>query len=171
MVWREDFQPDTSQVAGINRFLNQYLLAAQLEPMQHLAGAIPVRQLPGNRVDFSASQNWHPVLHSYHVREQSVRLTLSADQPGYVQIAHPWYPGTVVLDNGQPIDPMQGALDLIVLPVTSGQHTIVIMPAMTRIESISLAISLAALVLIFIAFGVLKLNERARSSPTRAVDQ
>ena len=169
MVWREDFQPDTSQVAGINRFLNQYLLAAQIEPTQRLAGAIPVRHLPVKRGDFSASQSWHPVLHSYHVGEQSVRLTLSADQPGYVQITHPWYPGTVVLDNGQPIDPMQGALDLMVLPVTSGQHTIVIMPAMTRIESISLAISLVALVLIFIAFGVLKLNERARS-PTRAVD-
>ena len=96
------------------------------------------------------------------MEEQRVSLTIRTNQSGYVQIAHPWYPGTKIFDNGYQIFPLEGSLDLMVIPLAPGEHLIELIPAMTPIESISLGISSAAVLAIFMVFGLIRLDEHRR---------
>ena len=112
-------------------------------PARH-ARAIPVLEAPPAA---SGAEGSLEVL-GYTVGLERVELRLRATSPGFVQVSHPWFPSTLVLVNGAAVQPMRGALGLIVLPVAAGETTIVLDDGPTRVRTLSAVLSLAGLLAI-----------------------
>ena len=91
------------------------------------------------------SAPWTPHLDSYSVTVSTVTATVSANGPGYVQLSHAWFPGNEVRVNGKAVQPLEGSLHLVVVPIGSGTSRIEIAPIQTQVRRLAGAISLAAL--------------------------
>lgn len=76
-----------------------------------------------------------------------MRLRVRTDAPGFVQLAHPWYPAMIVRVNGTVVTPLRGTLDLMVIALPSGESTITLDLATTPIERQSMTISVIGLVM------------------------
>jgi hypothetical protein len=97
---------------------------------------------------------------------QRVALTVVSDAPGYVQLSHPWFPGNVVRVNGQPVAPLEGALDLIVVPIAAGENAIEISPMVTPIRVASNVLSVVSLLLAFAVAGTIGRSRAQSALPT-----
>jgi len=93
------------------------------------------------------STAWNAVLEDYQVGLDTVRLRVRTDAPGFVQLAHPWYPAMIVRVNGTVVTPLRGTLDLMVIALPSGESTITLDLATTPIERQSMTISVIGLVM------------------------
>jgi hypothetical protein len=66
---------------------------------------------------------WKYRILDYRVSMLNVKLTLDSDRPGYIQLAHAWYPYQTVLHDGKPVTPWQGTINFLVLPVHAGLNS------------------------------------------------
>jgi hypothetical protein len=150
MFWDEDFvrgEPRTAQTAA---YLRSYLEQARPDWSLRQAAALPVLAMPAPATPGAAAPDsppWSPRLLSYAVTVNRVTATVSADGPGYVQLSHAWFPGNQVRVNGQVVQPLEGALHLVIVPIAPGTSRIEIGPRETPVRQVSAAISLAALLL------------------------
>ncbi len=153
MLWVEQFAPPVPQVTRIEAFLREYLGAARPDLATDIAAAIPVQTAAplvvstdaGHGSDAgggTASGAWRPELREYRVTLQQVSVTVASDRPGYVQLAHPWFPSGRVLVNHRPAEAMVGAWHLLVVPIQAGVSVIEVMPATSAIRVLSGWISL-----------------------------
>jgi hypothetical protein len=149
-------------------FLQRYLLAMQLDPASHLARALPVRALPAG-MRAPPSDSWHPRVTMYEVGLQRVAMTIVSDAPGYAQLSHPWFQGSEVRINGRPVVPLEGAINLIVVPIAAGDNVIEINPFVSPIRRVSDAVSVVSLLLALVVAGALG-SRRARSTAAVASD-
>jgi hypothetical protein len=76
-----------------------------------------------------------------------VELTVRLAQPGFLQLSHAWFPSTIVTLNGNTVQPLRGALDLIVLPVGAGTSEIVLRDGLTTARWVGLILSAVGLLL------------------------
>jgi hypothetical protein len=76
-----------------------------------------------------------------------VDIEIDSNGPGYAQIAHPWFPATQILVDGHLIAPIQGAINLMVIPVHTGRNHVEIQPGTTPVRQLSELLSLAGLIL------------------------
>ena len=159
MLWDADFAPVSHNpvVLGIDRFLHRWEKVTD-PGLDGMAAALAVRQLPTNAA--ISAPGWRAHLVSYHVGLQRVQIRLRTSGPGYAQLAFPDYPGTLVSVNGDQVIPLQGATNLMVLPLPAGALRITLTPVMTVWERVSAAISLFGLLLV--AGGVMVLRRRTR---------
>jgi hypothetical protein len=129
---------------------------------------LPVRVVPVGALERSNNRvDWRPLVTQYRVSLQRVRLTITANSPGYAQLAHPWYPGTAVDLNGKRITPLQGALDLLVIPLAAGTNSIIIEPVTTPVRRDAAMVSAAMLViagLVATAIGFFERHQRRKRS-------
>ena len=151
MLWIDNYDDEAfaSQIAGITDFLDRYRDTMQIHPGSNSAAAIAVRQLPPEPLP-SVSGAWHPRMTSYAVDLQSVTMTVSSDAPGYVQLAHPWFPASEVRINGRVVATLEGAIDFMVVPIAAGENRIEIGPIVTPIRRISNIMSAVSLALTFV---------------------
>ena len=156
LLWSEsyDLDPPDPRVTGVVGFLQRYLRATQIDPVSHLAAALAVRALPVGTPP-PPGDAWHPHVTRYAVGLQRVAMTVVSDAAGYVQLSHPWFPGNVVRVNGHRVAPLQGALDLVVVPIAAGENAIEISPRLTPIRRVSNAVSVVSLLLAFAVAGAL----------------
>jgi hypothetical protein len=171
MFWSEDFEikPREQRVIDVEDFLHRYLDAAQIEPASRIAAFLPVRNLPEGRSETSTvgaptglEAAWHPRVVNYSVALERVRMTIASDGFGYAQLAHPWYPASEVRINGRRVEPLEGAIELIVVPIAPGTNTIEITPRVTPIRAVTSAISVLSLVIAIFLAGLLELRSRTR---------
>lgn len=167
MIWREDWDSHTSQTTDIAAFLGRYLQTARIDLTSHQADTLPVRSLPA-QADATSRSNapWHPRLLSYDVSLQTVRLAIQSDQPGFVQLSHPWFPGLRVTVNGQEVSPLQGSLSLLVLRFQAGRSDIEIQPFTTPVRRVSNILSVLSFALCLVVCAVLALRRRTERTPT-----
>ncbi len=85
--------------------------------------------------------------------------------PAWVQLAHPWFPSTVVRVNGIPVTPLRGTLDLLVVPVPAGTSRIDLQDGTTPVRVLSALVSLAALLGIGLAAALLARHDRRAALP------
>jgi hypothetical protein len=165
MLWSEfyDDDPPHPQVTGIIDFLHRYLRAMRIDPATDLAAAIPVRSLPDG-LPPPASDAWHPRMTAYQVGLQRVAMTVVSDAPGYVQLSHPWFPASQVRINGLPVAPLEGAIDLTVVPIAAGENAIEIGPVVTPVRAISNIVSAVSIALAFAVAGGLGLRRGPSNS-------
>lgn len=140
MMWDGDFDAaiEKPQAGNVLRMLHSVVSTEQLRPGHNVAVAIPVRGLP---LTESEQTNWTPRLLDYSVSLERVRLKLESDAAGFVQLAHPAYPGNAYLVNGTPVRPIEAAFGLAVLPIDAGVTTIEIDPTTTSVRRISSLVS------------------------------
>lgn len=157
MLWDRQFEGPDPQVAAIQAFLERYVEAAAIDMHSHYSIALPVRHFPRTSKSLSPVGNstWHARMTSYDVGLQRVSATIESSGPGYAQLAHPWYPATEVRINGRRVQPIEGALDFMVLPIETGVNVIEIRPEVTSIRIISAMVSGLALVVAFIVAAML----------------
>jgi hypothetical protein len=168
VLWDPIFasEPMAPRLAEISRFLDRYREIAGLDMANRSAAALPVRALPADASPpANDGEDWHPQLSAYEVSLQDVDMTILSDADGYVQISHPWYPATEVRINGQRIAPLQGAIDLMVLPITKGRNVIRLSPRTTTVTRVAVGLSGTGVVLALGITGFLA-TRRQRSGPT-----
>ena len=177
MLWAEDFaDKQNSQVQRTESFLDEYLSNAGFSWESRKAEALPVRNVPVGVPERSSNKpDWRPSVTDYRVSLQRVRLTITANGPGYAQLTHPWYPATAVDLNGKRITPLQGALDLLVIPLAAGINSIIIEPVTTPVRRDAAMVSAAMLViagLVATAIGVFEWHQRRKRSaePARPIE-
>lgn len=165
MFWDFMFTPraEDPRIAKVETYLRRYLAA--FGPMSgDVAEAIPVRD-PSPTATAAAQPGWTARLEDYRVGMQDVRIVVRASGPGFVQIAHPWYPATRVRVNGHDVAPLRGAIGLMVLPIGAGISVITLVPTLTATETWSAIASLAGLVAIFLVVLWLRSREAAARHP------
>jgi hypothetical protein len=164
-----EFEPMAPRVAAIARFLRLYLDTARIDPVRHTARALPVRQPPPGTTNQSERFETVPVLEEYAVSLTRVELVIAAEQSGFAQLAHPWYPGNEVRINGVVTTPLQGAISLLVLPLEIGRNHIVIEPRTTPMTRLAVWISATALIGALGVAGLLGWRNRQRSEVVNSV--
>jgi hypothetical protein len=149
MLWAGDFEGNTPtpQISGIEDFLDRYLRDADIAWASHLAVSLPVRDVPAGSPAASGGP-FQAALDDYSVSLQTVSLRITASGKGYAQLSHPWYPGTELRLNGKAITPLQGAFDLMVVPLDPGGNDIEVGPVTTPVRRYSALASAASLVMV-----------------------
>lgn len=141
------------RVAKTVAYLKTFLNAAKISMADRMAAALPVRAVPVRSIAAAeaagddVATGWHARLRRYAVSLSSISMTIEADGPGFVQLAHPFFPALSITSNGRHVQPMEGAVDLIVLPLATGRNAIEIRPGTTPIRVASAGVSGAALIL------------------------
>jgi hypothetical protein len=164
MLWPGDFEGDapSPQISGIEDFLDRYLRGADIAWASHQAAALPVRAVPPESPAPAENDPWQAALGDYSVSLQTVSLRITASGKGYAQLSHPWYPATEVRLNGKAITPLQGAFDLMVVPLQPGINDIEIGPVTTPVRRYSALASAASLVLACLIAALLAFRARRR---------
>jgi hypothetical protein len=157
MLWEEDFSAPASQprIAAIDDVMRQFLDIEKPDLTTRMAAALAVQGTPPAPPP-GADRPWHPVLLNYSVGLDTVRLTVETDEPGYVQISHPWFPSMRVTVNDQAVQPLRGAIDLMVVPIQPGRSTIILRDGWTPVRRISAFISVFGVLLAMSAAAIAK---------------
>jgi hypothetical protein len=134
MVWRSGYlEPPDPKTERLAAFLEQALQAMAYRPEAAAAGRLPVRELPagalpGANAVADAAAPEPLAVEAYEVTADRVTLAVTAPADGWLQLAHPWYPTMTVTLNGEDIDPVRGAFNLMVVPALAGENLYVIAP-------------------------------------------
>jgi hypothetical protein len=147
MLWPGNFESPESapRIARIDQFLRQFVGVEHPRAETRTGDAIAVRSLSGLPDHVPETLDWKPALTFYRVGLQRVDLRIESNAAGYAQIAHPWFPATEILIDGRFVTPIQGAIDLLVVPIHPGRNDILIRPGTTPIRRLSGWVSLAGL--------------------------
>ncbi len=157
MLWEEDFSAPASQprIAAIDEVMRQFLDIEKPDLTTRMAAALAIQGTPPEHPP-GADHPWHPVLLNYSVGLDTVRLTVETDEPGYVQLSHPWFPSMRVTVNDQAVQPLRGAIDLMVVPIQPGRSTITLRDGWTPVRRISAFISVLGVLLALGAAAIAK---------------
>lgn len=168
MLWEDSFSRHDPRAAAVADYLAAWLAAARPEWTSRQVQALPVLALPAGSVP-PPTQGWAPRLEAYAVGVSTVRVTLSANAPGYVQLSHPLFAGNMVRVNGRSVTPIESSLHLVVVRIGAGTSRIEIAPYQTPVRRISMVVSLAALLatMAIAALGFVQQRRRSRREPER----
>ncbi|MEA2789336.1 MAG: hypothetical protein QOG73_1742 [Acetobacteraceae bacterium] len=149
MLWEAEFSAAASapRIAQIDRFLHTFTDIERSEANDHIGAAIAIRTSPTFPDRIQADGDWQPRVTDYKVGLEHVDIEIDSNGPGYAQIAHPWFPATQILVDGHLIAPIQGAINLMLIPVHTGRNHVEIQPGTTPVRQLSELLSLAGLIL------------------------
>lgn len=85
-------------------------------------------------------------LTDYRVEPGRVLLSVVADRPGLLRLAHPIYPTETVTRNGQPVPIVGDVMSFIVLPIVAGTNEIVVSAHPSVLRRVCLGITCATVV-------------------------
>lgn len=147
VLWGDDFQASRldPRIPSIRATLQALLRIEQPDFAAGRAVALAVRGPAGALP--AARQPWHATLTAYAVTLDRVSLTIDSDAPGFVQLAHPWFPSTRVSLDGQAVLPWQGSAGLMVLPLPAGHSTIILRDGWTPVRRLAAWLSAAGVLL------------------------
>lgn len=136
IVWDEHYRdPMTPQATGLLDFIEQIRRTMLPLTEQRQATRLAVRELPaGYQPPPRDPATARVRLDHYQVTSDRVWLTVATDRPGFLQLAHPWYPLLEVRDNGAVVSPLRSTLGLLVVPVTAGTHAIELQPRRSTVR-------------------------------------
>jgi hypothetical protein len=167
LLWNEDYYAASSfpKVAAVEEFIRRYLNAAEINPATHTARALPVRALPSPLpVATAVGDPSKRQLIRYSVSLEKIAIRIESDASGYAQLTHPWYPDAEVRVDGTRIEPLRGALDLMVIALHPGTNDIEIRPSTNPLRLGLAGLSCLALLVTF-AFAYIMHCRRARGAP------
>lgn len=159
MAWPNVYQADPAHPQFRQVAAEMVRFVAEERPQFPAAAisAIPVDGDPGQAAVFGDTL---ASVRSYAVGLQTVRLSVEAVGPAWVQVSHPDAPSNRITVNGVAVTALRNTLGMLVLPLPAGSSTIEIRHALTPIRLWSVGASAAGLLGI-VGLGVL-LRQRAR---------
>ena len=165
MLWPWEYQDEARKphVTALRAALRRVVEAEQVTPGSPTAAAIMVQDVPPTMAGPAGGPPARVQFRNHAVTLDRVGLEVEADAPGWVQMAHPWFPSTIVTVNGQQVTPLRGTLDLMVVPVPAGISTIGLQDGPTPVRRASVWVSLACLGLLGAASAWLAWRDRRRS--------
>ena len=163
MLWDfyYDWPAQAGFIRGIEAAVARFAATEQPDPAAAAAAVIPVQQPVAEAGESGALRG---VVRGYDVTLDRVAMRVEAAGAGWVQLAHPWFPGTAVTVDGRPVAPLRGTIGLLVLPVAAGVSEIVLQAVTTGVERASLWAS-AAGVLGLVTMALLLLLRDRRGQP------
>ena len=164
MLWESDIHAGQTEavLAGLERFMAEVLRVEAPGPSVGTVEAIAVRDLPP-AFPAGSDESWRPTLTEYEVGLRRVFLRVSSDRPAWIQLAHPWFPGNELRINSQVVEPLKGALNLVVVQIPAGDTRIELLPSPTPARSLAVQVSYTALLATLAIAAILgRLGRRAR---------
>jgi hypothetical protein len=67
----------------------------------------------------------------YKVDFERINLSLVSERPGYVRLAHAWYPTIKAVRNGEAVQVLRESTGLMVLPLVAGVNVFEVRPVRT----------------------------------------
>ena len=164
MLWPWDFENTNylPRIAALRAALRRVTDAEGVQPGTPTVGAVAVWDAPPTDAGPVIGPAPQVQVRGHQVTLNRVGLQIETNGPGWVQLAHPWFPSTVVTVNGQQVTPLRGTLDLMVVPVAAGVSTIGLQDGTTPIRRASVWVSLAGLGLLGAAAAWLAWQDRRR---------
>ena len=167
MIWTDEgdyTKPRTDRIWQAWQVLVDWLAVEAPDLGTRSARVLAVKDLPEGFAAPPPDQAWHPVLQAYTVGVDDMILTVSSDRPGFAQIAHPWFPTTIVTVNGQAVRPLRGATDFVVVGIDHGESVIRLRSGFSVVEKASGIVSMTGLLCIAAYGGLLaRVTRRARA--------
>jgi hypothetical protein len=80
-------------------------------------------------------------LRAYQVDPGQVRLTVDADQPGFLRLSHPIHPSLHVTENGRVVEPIRDIFSMLVIPVRAGRNHIAVVAVPSTLRLACLGVS------------------------------
>jgi hypothetical protein len=171
LLWDPIFasEPMAARLRDISDFLEQYRAEARIDLPHHTAAALPVRDIPANAVQGEPDESDAEVaINRYEVNLTTVHLGVFSRESGYLQLAHPFFPGLAVFVNGHAVEPLQGSFNLMVLPISAGESEIALSPKITPWTKIAAGLSGVGLIaLLVVPAGMAWDGRRASSRATK----
>jgi hypothetical protein len=137
-IWDHDFS-DPKVTHKLNGFILQVREVMQYDPRARFAKVLPVRKKDVQEIPEDQPYiPWRTELIEYRVGVESVLLKTFSERDGFARVSHPWYPFLRVTHNGKEIQPLQSALNFMVVPVTAGLNEYrieAIMPSSSRVAA------------------------------------
>jgi hypothetical protein len=166
VVWYESFNTSdaASQTAKLIEFVRSTFGQMAYEPASRTAERIPVRSAPAASPGSPAPTSWHGAITNYRIGFETIKLDLDSSLAGWVQLAHPWYPGQRVRWNGSIIEPNQGTFNLLVVPVMAGTNSYEVTYPRSSLRQVVNGVSAFALIA---ALGIVVVGQRSRQRQTR----
>ena len=155
MVWRDDYlDAPTPMTERIDEFLSETLQAMAFRPDEAVADRLPVREpiddAPASAAEAELSPPAGLRIDAYEVTADRVTLVATAPTDGWLQLAHPWYPTLAVDWNGEAIEPLRGAFNLLVVPALAGENLYSVRPYRSALRIASGVFCAATLLIVLI---------------------
>ncbi len=169
MLWPGDFLPDSDRhqiVEAVAKGLLAFVAAERPDfesKTVEQIGIHPEANPNSTRVNedlLADVRPWHPEILDYSVSLDRVFLKIKSDRNGYAQLAHPWFPSTLVTINGDTVQPIRGAINMLVVPIATGPSEIVLRDGPTTTRTIASIVSILGFVAIFACATGLAWNGR-----------
>lgn len=163
MLWPEDFRSLASEPRrdAIAALLRRFDAAEDIDATTQTARAIAVRDDMAATDALQVAVPWHPIIQDYAVTLTAVTLRVETDAAGYVQLSNPWFPSTKITVNGASVQPLHGAIGLMVVPIQPGVSVIEVHEGWTPVRLMSALTSLVGLIAIMAAAATLARHDRA----------
>jgi len=152
--------PDEAEAPAFSETLRQpravlkrIATAMELDAGAGLAARIPVRALAGS-VESPAPIGQPPTVDQYDVTLDTVRVSLSSANPGFVRLSHAWYPNLQATINGETVAILPDAMGFVVVPISAGLSRIELQPGREPGAAAGWGVSAAATLLLLAALGV-----------------
>lgn len=164
VFWDDDFAaPREARANQAARYVEQTVSDMAYDAASHTAEKIFVRDLPPSDASGGTGRLTASML-EYKVDTDRVAIKIDSDGAGWARLAHAWYPALQVTHNGASIQPLQDVMGQIVVPVRPGANEYVIEPVLTDIRRVTLGISAAVLLGVWMVTWVLRRYSTRRKS-------
>ncbi|MGE4045978.1 MAG: hypothetical protein AB7F35_14070, partial [Acetobacteraceae bacterium] len=142
----EDVEPATTEAKRIVQALYRRMSP---DPGRRTAAAILMPHVPAGsawRREQAAAPSVGVV--DYEVTPDRVHLVVDSDGAGFLRLAHPWSPTSIVTNNAHPVDAAPDVMSMIVLPIAPGRNDIAVVSAPSVLRQVCFAVTVAGLALL-----------------------
>lgn len=161
--WDEEFDPPTALAQASKQAVRAIDAAEGVDLAARTAQVLLMTAGPAESVGDGTPP--HTRLEAYEVTPDRVRMRILSDAPGFVRLAHPWYPTLVTTLNGERVAARPDMLSLQVLPLRVGENVYEIHAAPSLLRRTTFWVSMATLAALATALLVLALRQRRDETP------
>jgi len=142
--WNRDFEPGSLYPGAADAERQDIALTKQMgiDVVHRTAAVLLMPVLPQDEAfQMPDGPAPHITLSEYKVESGKVSLHVQSDRPAFLRLAHPVFPGLMVIRNGLPSVFAADVFSMIVLPIEAGPNDIALTVAPSRLRLTCLAIS------------------------------
>jgi len=159
LLWREMFEEGKPATLQVKKDVLATVQAMNLSLSSQSLGAIVMAARPdGAEWQHDYPQAPHIEITAYKVTSGTVHYSLHADGPGYLRLAHPFFPTTHLFRDGVEIPTARDVTSMLVLPIAAGTHEIDLVPRPSALRVMCFRMTVIGMILLAIGAAVFALR-------------